>query len=210
MTQINLLPWRAQQREQNKRRFIVISLTVAAFALLLLVLLWSYLLYQLEEQKQANQLVHSSHAQLDVQLKQQQHVAEQRQQMLAKMQVIQSLQGQRPITARLIDELVRLMPTDLYVTKLSRHMNSLTIEGKASSPHVVANLLTQLETSKWFQQATMQSFVAHDPSQPLTAVRPQLEDAYGRYVVTVDLAEIALSLPQSMSPAGAKNETTKR
>lgn len=210
MTQINLLPWRAQLRERNKRQFIVISLTVAAFALLFLVLLWSYLLYQLEEKNQANQLVQSSQAELDVQLKQQQHVTEQIQQIFTHMKVMQSLQGQRPITARLIDELVRLMPADLYVTKLSRQMNTLTIEGKAVSPQVVANLLTQLETSKWFQQAAMQSFVSHDPSQPFAAQLPRVEDAYGRYVVTVDLAEIALSHLRLMSPVGAKNETTKR
>ena len=209
MTHINLLPWREQQREQKKRQFIVISVAVALFALLLLSLLWSYLAYQLKQQQQANQLIVNNQQQLELQLKQQQRVTEQAQQTMAHMQMMQGLQGQRPVTARLMDELARLMPADAYITKLSRRMNTLTIEGQAASPHVVANLLAQLEASTWFRQASMQSFVANDETKAVNTVLARFEDRYGSYVVTVDLAEIALSLPRSMSPAGAKNESTK-
>lgn len=210
MTHINLLPWREQQREQKKRQFIVISVAVALFALLLLSLLWSYLAYQLKQQQQANQLIVNNQQQLELQLKQQQRVTEQAQQTMAHMQMMQGLQGQRPVTARLMDELARLMPADAYITKLSRRMNTLTIEGQAASPHVVANLLAQLEASTWFRQASMQSFVANDETKAVNTVLARLEDRYGSYVVTVDLAEIAMNIPKAMSPIGAKNETTTR
>lgn len=210
MTHINLLPWREQQREQKKRQFIVISVAVALFALLLLSLLWSYLAYQLKQQQQANQLIVNNQQQLELQLKQQQRVTEQAQQTMAHMQMMQGLQGQRPVTARLMDELARLMPADAYITKLSRRMNTLTIEGRAASPHVVANLLAQLEASTWFRQASMQSFVANDETKAVNTVLARLEDRYGSYVVTVDLAEIAMNIPKAMSPTGAKNETTTR
>lgn len=210
MTHINLLPWREQQREQKKRQFIVISVAVALFALLLLSLLWSYLAYQLKQQQQANQLIVNNQQQLELQLKQQQRVTEQAQQTMAHMQMMQGLQGQRPVTARLMDELARLMPADAYITKLSRRMNTLTIEGQAASPHVVANLLAQLEASTWFRQASMQSFVANDETKAVNTVLARFEDRYGSYVVTVDLAEIAMNIPKAMSPIGAKNETTTR
>lgn len=210
MTHINLLPWREQQREQKKRQFIVISVAVALFALLLLSLLWSYLAYQLKQQQQANQLIVNNQQQLELQLKQQQRVTEQAQQTMAHMQMMQGLQGQRPVTARLMDELARLMPADAYITKLSRRMNTLTIEGQAASPHVVANLLAQLEASTWFRQASMQSFVANDETKAVNTVLARFEDRYGSYVVTVDLAEIAMNIPKAMSPVGAKNETTTR
>lgn len=210
MTQINLLPWREQERERQKKQFIVISVAVALFALLLLFLLWSYLAYQLNDQSKANHLIVNNQQELELQLKQQQHVTKQAQQMTQHMRVMQGLQGQRPITARVIDELARLMPANVYVTKFSRHMDTLTIEGKAESSNAVAHLLVQLEASKWFQQASMQSFVANSEAQTVNTALAQVEEGYGSYVVTIELAEIALNIPKAMSPVGVKNETTTR
>ena len=76
------------------------------------------------------------------------------------MKLIQGLQGQRPITVRLVDELVRVTPPTMYLTKFTRTGDKFTIEGKAESPNTVAELLRILEASPWYRNACMTSFLA--------------------------------------------------
>lgn len=198
--QINLLPWREQRIEQQKKQFIAISAAVTLFALLLLLLLWSYQTYKLDDQVQANQLISSSQQELERQLKQAERQNAQDQTLLKQMQLLHALQGQRPITARLIDELARLLPTDLYVDKISRSANSLTLEGRAAHPNTVATLLHKLEASVWFQHALMRSFVMRDSAQLTPQAFNPPEDSFGHYVVSVDLGNIAIEPPKAPSP----------
>jgi type IV pilus assembly protein PilN len=53
------------------------------------------------------------------------------------MKLIQGLQGQRPVAVRLVDEMVRVTPSNMYITKFVRTGDKFTIEGKAESPNTV-------------------------------------------------------------------------
>lgn len=78
------------------------------------------------------------------------------------MKLIQGLQSQRPVVVRLVDELVRVTPSAMYLTKFSRTGDKFTIEGKAESPNTVAELLRNLEASPWYRNAFMNSFLANE------------------------------------------------
>ncbi|WP_353172865.1 PilN domain-containing protein [Acinetobacter rudis] len=198
--EINLLPWREQYHQQLKKQFIVISSTVTLFALFLLLLIWSYQTYKLEDLVESNQLISSTQQELELQLKHVERLNTQHQVQLQQMQLLHTLQGQRPVTARLMDELVRLLPTDIYINKLHRSANTLTLEGRAAHPHAVATLLHRLESSIWFQHALMRSFDLHAPATLPQPVFERHEERYGHFVVTVDLGNIALDQPKAQSP----------
>lgn len=193
MSKINLLPWREQRREQKKKKFLAMMVFSAVFAAMGVLLGWSYFAFILDDQAQANQLIESSNQSLDVQLKNIEGLKEQRNAVIARMQLIQGLQGQRPITVRLVDELVRVIPQNLYFTKISRVGEHLTLEGKADNPQTVAELLRNLDASEWYRNAGMRSFVAVDESksrEPRTTT-PRPEENYGSFLVTVEVGEIA-------------------
>ena len=193
MAKINLLPWRDELREQRKKQFIAICIGVALIALLSVLLTWFYFDHQLEDQEQANQLITSTNQNLDAQLKTLDGLQERRNAIIERMKLIQGLQGQRPVTVRLVDELVRVTPAQMYLTKFSRVGDKFTIEGKAESPNTVAELLRGLEASEWYRNAFMNSFLAADENKNKapTSVIPRVEESYGSFVVTVDLGEIA-------------------
>lgn len=195
--EINLFPWRERQREEQKKIFVMISGGVGFLALFFVFIDWSYQAYRLDDQIQANQLISSAQQELDIELKQIEQINTNDQIQFKQIQILHHLQGQRPVTARLMDELARLLPEDLHLEKVSRNGSGLTLEGKVVHPSTVSTLLRQLEHSIWFQNAVIRSFVMPDelPSS-------QSADMYreGRYVVTVDLSNIALDLPHSKSP----------
>ena len=193
MAKINLLPWRDELREQKKKQFVAVSVGVALVALVSVLLAWFYFDHKLEDQEQANQLVTSTNQNLDTQLKTLDGLQERRNAIIERMKLIQGLQGQRPVIVRLVDELVRVVPAQMYITKFSRAGDKFTIEGKAESPNTVAEFLRGLEASEWYRNAFMNSFLAADDNKNKapSSVIPRVEESYGTFVVTVDLGEIA-------------------
>ncbi|WP_151979964.1 PilN domain-containing protein [Acinetobacter guerrae] len=192
MAKINLLPWRDELREQRKKQFIAFSAAVAVLGVMTVVLAWLFYDHKLDDQEQANQLVVSTNQNLDKQLKSLDGLQERRNAIVERMKLIQGLEGQRPVTVRLIDELVRVTPSNMYLTKFSRVGDKFTIEGKAESPNTVAELLRNLEASPWYRNAFMNSFLAADDKkdQNQSSVVPRVEESYGTFVVTTDLGEI--------------------
>jgi type IV pilus assembly protein PilN len=204
MAKINLLPWRDERREERKKQFITLCVISAIIAAIAVLLIWFFLNQKLSDQEQANQLVVSTNQTLDAQLKTLDGLQERRQAVIERMKLIQGLEGQRPVTVRLVDELVRVMPEGAYITKFERIGDKFTIEGKAESPNTVAELLRNLEASEWYRNVFMNSFLAAEDKKDKapSSVVPRPEEAYGTFVVTADIGEIALQTPED-----SKNKT---
>ena len=204
MAKINLLPWRDELRAKRKALFVTNCAIAGILGLLTVAGTWFYYDQKLQDQEQANQLVQSSNLTLDTQLKSLDGIQEQRNAIVERMKLIQGLQGQRPVSVRLLDELVRIAPSTLYLTKVTRTADRFQIEGKAENPNVVAEFLRALEASPWYRNAFMTAFNAYDDSQPKPAssLVPRVEESYGSFVVTVDLENIALP------PIDSNNDST--
>jgi type IV pilus assembly protein PilN len=210
MAKINLLPWREELREKRKKEFVLLSTLAGILGLLALGLTWFYFDNKLQDQEQANQLIVSTNQNLDVQLKALDGLQAQRDQIIERMKLIQGLQGKRPIAVRLADELVRITPANLYITKFQRVGDKFTIEGKAESPNTVAEFLRNLEASSWYRNAFMNSFIAVDEKKDTSksSLLPRAEDSYGSFVVTVDLDEIAVPEVPADQAAASTPATT--
>lgn len=206
MARINLLPWRDELREKRKKEFIAVSVGMALIGVLGVIGTWMYFDNKLEDQNQANQLITTTNQSLDTQLKSLEGLQAQRDAIVERMKLIQGLQGQRPVAVRLVDELVRVTPSNIYITKFIRQGDKFTIEGRADSPNTVADLLRNLEASAWYRNAFMNSFLAAEENKekPASSLVPRPEDSYGSFVVTVDLDEIKFDLPADTQMAASE------
>ena len=160
MAKINLLPWRDELREKRKKEFIAICIGAFFLGVIAAAAVWFYYDQKLQDQEQANQLIVSTNQNFDVQLKSLDGLQEQRNAIIERMKLIQGLQSQRPIAVHLIDELVRVVPSNVYITRFTRSGDKFTFEGKAESPNAVAEFLRNLEASPWYRNAFMNSFLA--------------------------------------------------
>lgn len=205
MAKINLLPWRDELREQRKKQFVAFCVGVAALGIASVFTAWMYFDHKLNDQEQANQFIVSTNQSLDVQLKSLEGLQERRNAIIERMKLIQGLQGQRPVIVRLVDELVRVTPPTMYITKFTRTGDKFSIEGKAESPNTVAELLRNLEASPWYRNAFMNSFLAAEEKKDKTvsSLVPRVEENYGSFVVTVDLGEIGTAVVADPASATA-------
>ena len=211
MAKINSIAWRDELRQKRKEQFVLLSAVSGLIGLMLVGATWFYYDQKLQDQEQANQLIVSTNQNLDVQLKSLEGLQEQRNAIIDRMKLIQGLQGQRPIPVRLVDEFVRVIPGNLFITKFQRSGDAFTLEGKAESPNTVAEFLRNLEASPWYRNAFMNSFVAaaETTGQPKGSLLPRVEDSYGSFVVTVALDEIKATEPTAEQAADSSVATTE-
>ncbi|WP_347454503.1 PilN domain-containing protein [Acinetobacter thermotolerans] len=209
MAKINLLPWRDELRVKRNNEFIAYCVGALLLGVTAAGGGWFYYDQKLQDQEQANQLIISTNQNLDVQLKSLDGLQEQRDAIVERMKLIQGLQTQRPIAVHLIDEIVRVTPSDMYVTKFVRTGDKFTIEGKAASPNTVAELLRNLEASPWYRNAFMNSFLAAEEKKDKTpsSLIPRIEESYGTFTVTVDLDQIAQPVLSEQQPQAAETTT---
>lgn len=196
MARINLLPWRDELRIKRNNEFVAICVGALFLGLAAAGSTWFYYDHKLQDQEQANQLIQSTNQNLDVQLKALEGLQEQRNAIVERMKLIQGLQTQRPIAVHLIDEIVRVTPSNMYITKFQRTGDKFTIEGRAESPNTVAELLRNLEASSWYRNAFMNAFLVAEEAKEKapSSIIPRVEESYGSFTVTVDLDQIAQSV----------------
>ncbi|MFA5529498.1 MAG: PilN domain-containing protein [Thiohalomonadaceae bacterium] len=156
MARINLLPWRAELRKQRQREFA----TVAGGSALLMVLVIALFHLQIggliDSQNSRNRYLQAEIKKVEAQIKEIQDLEKQKQQLVARMKVIEQLQRDRPAIVHLFDEMVRVTPDGLYLTSVAQKKAVLSIEGIAESNARVSALMRNLEASPWLENPVLE------------------------------------------------------
>ncbi|MCB1678785.1 MAG: PilN domain-containing protein [Halioglobus sp.] len=155
MAQINLLPWREERRQELKRQFLVTLGLVVALGAGLVILGDRIVTEQIENQTARNQYLTSNIKELDKQVAEIRELEKRRNQLLERMQVIQELQGNRPIIVRVLDQLVRTVPDGVFYTALSTKGKTISITGIAESNNRVSSLMRRLDASAWLAEPNL-------------------------------------------------------
>ncbi len=149
MARINLLPWREQRREERKQRFLVALGAVLVGAAALVFAGDQYLNGAIEQQNARNDYVRKEIAALDARIKEISELKKRREELLERMKIIQDLQGNRPVTARVFDQLVRTLPDGVHFNALKMTGKNIAIQGAAESNNRVSALMRNLDASDW-------------------------------------------------------------
>lgn len=160
MAKINLLPWREELRKERQQEFIGIIVAVAIAAAALVWFVTGQIESQYQSQKYRNAFIQKEMNVLSEQITEIQALRDKREQLLERMQLIQNLQGNRPIIVRLFDEIARSIPDDLYFTSLDIKGTRVTVEGRAKSNNRVAALMRNFDDSDWFDAPNLISVKA--------------------------------------------------
>lgn len=161
MATINLLPWRQERREQLKKEFLVISAGFAALAAAI-ILSWQMLLSNsIANQESRNRYLEEKIRELDLQVKEIAELRAEKQKLVERMKVIQSLQGNRPEIVHVFDELVRTLPDGVFYTLIDRKADVITLNGTAESNNRVSSLMRELDASEWFSNPTLKMVKAN-------------------------------------------------
>jgi len=155
MARINLLPWREQLREERRKRFLTALVGVLVAAVGVVLLTDQYFSGAVDRQVARNAYMNKEIAQLDSRIKQISELKARRQQLIERMKIIQDLQGNRSISGRIFDQLVRTLPDGVYFTEVKMTDKTIAITGAAESNNRVSDLMRNLEASDWLTGPTL-------------------------------------------------------
>jgi type IV pilus assembly protein PilN len=78
-----------------------------------------------------------------------------REQLLARMRVIQELQGNRPVIVRVFDQLVRTLSKGVYYESVKMTGHGVALNGTAESNNRISSLMRNLDDSDWFKEPNL-------------------------------------------------------
>ncbi|HVF65039.1 MAG TPA: PilN domain-containing protein [Casimicrobiaceae bacterium] len=146
---INLLPHREQKRVARQRQFVSMAMLLGIGALGVVGLVHFVLATQIEGQNSRNDLLKSEIAKLDEQIKEIDKLREQIAQVLARKQVVETLQANRNESVHLLDQLVRQLPDGIYLKSIRQSGAKVTLVGYAQSNARVSTLMRNVQASPW-------------------------------------------------------------
>ena len=156
MTRINLLPWREARRTQRQRELIAMLAVVALLAVGLVALVYSDVSQRIEFQQERNNYLRGEIARLKKAAEELQALQQTRNRLVERLNVIQKLQTSRPGMVRMLDELVRLIPQDIYLTTFKTAENQITLIGVARSDVIISSLMRSIRDAKMFGEPVLQ------------------------------------------------------
>ncbi len=191
MARINLLPWREEQRQRKNKEFMTIIFVVCLLAAAGAFATWFFFDQQLTDQRSANQLITQENERLDGVLKEIEDLEQRREEIIARMEVIQNLQGRRPIPVRVWDDMARAMPDVLYLTNMKREGDVVTLTGRADNPNVVSNLLRNLDASQWMNDSAVKFIEKNEEKLPSKKSKEVVypESNYVKFEVTTKIVD---------------------
>ena len=150
MAHINLLPWREELRKQKQREFGLMAVGGVVIAGLIVLLSHLHVDGMINDQNQRNAFLQNEITILNQRIGRIQELEAMKQDLLARMNVIQQLQSSRPESVHLMDELVRTQPDGVYLNKFIQKGKKLTMKGVAQSNARVSDYMRNIDSSEWF------------------------------------------------------------
>jgi len=149
MPRINLLPWREQQRTERKKAFGVGMFGAFIAAAAVAAVAWLMVSGMMESQRDRNNDLRTEIKVLDKQIEEINSLEQQKQQFIARMQIIETLQRSRPEIVHVFDTFTRIIPDGVYLTSLQQTGRRFRIQGMTQSPARVSTFLRNIEGSEW-------------------------------------------------------------
>ena len=179
MAKINLLPWRQEYRAQKQKEFQQVA-AVVVLAAGFSVFMWMKTVdAQIASQNERNQILQTEIAALDKQVKEIKDLKKRRQELIDRMRVIQELQGNRPLSVRYFDEMVRAAPEGLWLSSLKRVGKTMHISGVAESNNRVSSFMRSLDQSDWFESPNLTGVTA----------KPEFGEQASAFEMTVNVSK---------------------
>ncbi|MFZ5523191.1 MAG: PilN domain-containing protein [Pseudomonadota bacterium] len=149
MMRINLLPHRAEKRHARQVQFIALSVISVVLGGLLVGFVQVAIGTQISYQERRNTYLKQETAVLDKQIAEIKKLREQTQSLLARKNVVESLQSTRSDVVHLLDQMLRILPDGVYLKSLKQTGNRIDLIGYSQSNARISTLMRAVEDSPW-------------------------------------------------------------
>lgn len=155
MTNINLLPWRELKREQEKKIFTTLLLTVGVTAIIAILMVNYYASSLVSDQTARNKRIQDEITIFDNDIAEIKALKDIRTGLISRMRIVHGLQARRTLTVHFFDELIKILPDGVYLTEVKRVKDTITVKGYSESNTNVSVLMRNIQKNPWIQQPVL-------------------------------------------------------
>lgn len=155
MPRINLVPWRETERKQKRQEFGVAAVGALVLAGAIAFAVNLQMESAIGHQNERNQFLKDETAKLDKQIAEILDLEQQKQRLLARMQVIEQLERSRAQVVHLFDQLVRTLPDGIYLSSIKQSDDKIQLKGVAQSSTRVSNYMRNIDASQWLGEPSL-------------------------------------------------------
>jgi type IV pilus assembly protein PilN len=155
ITQINLLPWREEHRQEQKKQFAVMAFMTCVLAIAIFGLIHFQMQAKINYQLSRNGFITDEINKVNGQIEEISELQKVRRSLVERMEVIQDLQGSRPSIVHLFTEIVSTVPNGVYLESLIQTGTKLEINGQAESNSRVSTYMRNLSASEWLKEPNL-------------------------------------------------------
>lgn len=167
MAHINLLPWREEALQAQKQAFYTILTLIAILAVGFVFAVSLFYQAQVDGQISKNQYLKNEIQLLDIRIAEINTLKDKKIALQKRISVVEQLQRSRNVGTQVLDEIAKVIPNGIYITKLVKKGNSISIEGKSESNNHLANMIRAVGLSELFTDATPESITTDEKARKL-------------------------------------------
>jgi len=167
MAYINLLPWREEAEKVKEREYFtaLTALAITACAVVFSVNLFYQM--RIDGQNSRNQFLKNEIQIIDLRIAKIKTLNEKKKELEKRISVVEQLQRSRNVGTKVLDEIAKIVPNGVYLTRLEKEDNNLNIIGKSESNNHLANMIREIESSDLFDDAILESITSNDAKSKL-------------------------------------------
>ncbi|MCU7917698.1 MAG: PilN domain-containing protein [Candidatus Thiodiazotropha sp. (ex Dulcina madagascariensis)] len=155
MARINLLPWREAERKQRQKEFGLMVLAGGLFSVFIVFAIHMFIESWITAQNQRNAFLQQEIDAVEKKIREIRDLDKTKQNLLARMNIIQELQSSRPQIVHLFDEIVTTLPDGVYLNEVVQSGNLVAFEGQAQSNARVSSMMRNVDDSEWLENPTL-------------------------------------------------------
>jgi type IV pilus assembly protein PilN len=151
MIQINLLPWRDAKRESEKKEFTILMIVAFCIGIAFVFFMNYQAQSSVDAQSVRNQRLQTEIDLFNKQILEIKNITTMRDALIKRMKVVHDLQSSRTLTVHIFDELIKIMPSGIYISKITKAADRVTLLGHSESNSNVSILMKNIEKNPWIQ-----------------------------------------------------------
>lgn len=152
MIRINLLPHREEKRKARRQRFYALTGATVLAGLVIAFAVHTLIERRIDAQDAENNFLKQEIAGLDKEIEEIKRLREQTEALLARKQVIESLQTNRADAVNLFNVLAREVPEGIYLKSVKQAGGRINLVGYAQSSARVSALMRNLEATEFLEK----------------------------------------------------------
>lgn len=157
MLEINLLPWRENQRLQEKNSFFYLLVIVFFISLSFIGFSNFYVKKLIAHQLQENQQLKKEIILLDNQFKEINNLKLTSKKFIEQISLLRQFQLTNLLAIHLLDELANLISDEIYLQKVIKKDNKVTLVGYVRTSRQIHTLIRNLDESPWIEEPFLES-----------------------------------------------------